>query len=202
MPLPAWVIPLLISGLQVGASYLEKKPEAEKIDRFTPEQEELQNKILKMFEGQFGQGIQGRPSFQAGESYLTNLLSGNPESFQNFEEPFKRQYFEETVPALAERFSSLGAQRSSGFQNALAKSGSDLSQNLAAMRSGLQMQALPSALGFAGAPGEQALNALRFGMEPAYNSYYSGRQGPFTEALTPITSAFGRAYGERIAGGF
>jgi hypothetical protein len=200
--MPPWLIPLLISGGSILSNLFEKKPGAQQFDRFTPEQQAAQNRLLQMFGQQYGQGVEGRPSFRAGESYLTNLLSGDPSAFQNFEEPFKKQYFDEVVPALAERFTSLGAQRSSGFQNALAKSGADLSSKLASLRGGLQMQALPQALNYAGAPSQQALQGLGYGLQPSYDSYYSGQQGPLSELLGPLANAYGQGLGYRLGGGF
>lgn len=167
----------LISGL---FSYLgnrkDKKLESKKVDLLTKQQQGIQNQLLGNFGGQYGQGLQGRPSFQAGEDFLTNLLRGGQGAFEQFDVPLQRQFQEETVPKIAERFSQFGAQNSSGFQNALLKAGSDLSTNLGALRGQMQLQALPQALGFAAAPGDQGLNALRFGMQPSFQEFIGKRQ--------------------------
>lgn len=82
-----------------------------------------------------------QPLGQSSASYYQNLLSGSPEAFSAFEAPYKRQFEEETIPGLSERFAGLGALSSSGFQQALGQAGAGLSENLAALRGGLQNQA-------------------------------------------------------------
>jgi len=140
----SFVIPLLISAALGGlSSASQKKPKLDKIDTLNPEQQQLQSGILQMLQKQLG----GGGIYQQGQDYLQNLLSGSPEAFKNFEAPFTRQFQEQTVPGLAERFSGLGAgaQGSSAFGQALGQAGAGLSENLAALRSGLQMQAAPQA---------------------------------------------------------
>jgi len=122
-----------------------------------PQQMDVLSKLLS------GGGLESSPLFQQGSSYLSNLLSGSPEAFESFEKPFKRQYQQEIVPELAERFTGSfgpGGQRSSAFQNALAASGSDLTERLATLRSGLQMQAVPQAFGAAQQPLSNLQNLL------------------------------------------
>lgn len=91
----------------------------------------------------------GRPQSEQAQEYLYKMLQ-QPQQFQqvNFApiaQEAQRQYLQDVVPGLAERFS--GSQRSSAFQQALGQSGSDLASRLAAMRAqhevgqqGAQMQ--------------------------------------------------------------
>ncbi len=115
---------------------------------FSPQQQQLMDQFMK--------GIENNPTYNAGNSYLQNILSGNPEAFQAFEQPFKQQFEQETLPMIGERFAGMGtgsgALSSSGLNNSLARAGSDLSTNLASMRSGLQMQAAGQALPYAQQP--------------------------------------------------
>lgn len=105
-----------------------------------------------------------QPSFKQGQEYLGNLLSNKPGAFEAFEAPIKKQFYEEEVPQLAERFTKHDAQRSSAFNQAFARAGEDLSVKLAALRSGLQMQALPQALQFGLAPTQTALQGAQLGL--------------------------------------
>lgn len=100
------------------------------------------------------------PTYQAGASYLQNLLEGGPEAFARFEAPYLRQFEEQTIPMLAERFGGAGAQSSSAFQQALGGAGAGLSEQLASLRSGLQMQALPQALQYAQQPFQNLTDLL------------------------------------------
>ena len=118
---------------------------------FNPQQAQAFQQLLASMMGQ-NANVSENPAFQAGSSYLQNLLSGSPEAFAAFEQPYRTQFEQQTIPGLAERFAGLGAQSSSAFQNALGSAGAGLQEQLASLRSGLQMQALPQALGYAQQP--------------------------------------------------
>jgi len=90
-----------------------------------------------------GQGLTGRP--------LQNALA--------FEAPYMRQFYEETIPSLANRFQSMGAMDSSGFNLSLGKAGAGLHENLAALKEQMisklrdqQLQASNIGLGYAQLP--------------------------------------------------
>lgn len=112
-----------------------------------------------------GGGLQGNPLYGAGSSYLQNLLSGNPNAFAAFEQPYKTQFEQHTIPQLANQFAGMGtgagALNSSGFYQTLGEQGRLLSENLASLRSGLQMQALPQAYQYAQGPLQNALQAAQ-----------------------------------------
>jgi hypothetical protein len=142
-------------------------------------QEGLQNQLLQMLQGQLGQG----GSFGQAQNYLQNLLSGSPESMQAFQAPAMRQFNEQIVPGLAERFSGLGAgaQSSSAFQQALGQAGAGLAENLQALRSGLQGGAAQSLLGLP----SQFLGA-------AFQSPFAYMQKQGGGTLSNILGGFGR----------
>jgi len=94
------------------------------------------NLLDQIFAALSGQG-NGMPT---GLEFLQELSQGGPEAFSKFEEPLMRQFNEQTIPQLAEQFAGLGAGSSSGFQQALGQAGAGLSENLASLRSGLQLQ--------------------------------------------------------------
>lgn len=103
-----------------------------------------------------GGGVESSPLYGSGSDFLMQLLSNDPEAFAKFEQPFKNQFEQETVPMLANRFAGMGtgagAMNSSGFQQTLAQEGGNLSSQLAALRGGLQMQGLGQALNYAQQP--------------------------------------------------
>ncbi len=146
---------------------LGKAPKGyESFSTLNPQQSQMMNMIMQLLSGGGGQmgGAFGN---------LQELLSGDDKAFSKFEAPFKRQFEEQTVPGLAERFSGLGsgAQRSSAFGQALSSAGAGLSENIASLRSGLRMQALQQALGL----GQNALNTNTMGLVP--------KQQPFWQQL-------------------
>lgn len=162
----------------------------ETISTFNPQQQQGFSQLIQMLMGQLGGG-QGL--FGQGSNYLQNLLSGSPEAFSNFEAPFKRQFEQETVPGIAERFSGLGsgAQSSSAFQQALGQAGAGLSENLASLRSGLQMQALP----FAQSYSQQPMNALQNLLGMNTQSYLPKQQPFWKELLLGLAPGLGSAAG-------
>jgi len=124
-----------LSELLFGAKEKESQ-----MTTMTPEQQQ----ILQMLSQYLSQG--GPEMF----NYLSGILSGDPESFEAFEAPIKRQFEEEVIPGIAERFGGMGAQSSSGFQQALGKAGAGLSENLAALRAQLKMGAAQQMAGLMG----------------------------------------------------
>lgn len=87
-------------------------------------------------------GLKGAVNQQA-----MNLLknSGNQFNFEPIAQKAKTQFQTQTVPGLAERFTSLGGgQRSSAFQGALGQAGANLNEGLASLEQqfGLKQQGL------------------------------------------------------------
>lgn len=108
-----------------------------------PQQQQLHGDFLSQFGGAQNQGL----------DYIMSLLNGGDQAFQDFEDPYKRQFEQETIPGLAERFAGLGshgAQNSSAFQQTLGQAGGELSQNLAQLRGGLKNNALSALQGMQG----------------------------------------------------
>lgn len=92
--------------------------------------------------GQMGvKGAVGNQALQALQG-----LGGNQFNFQPIANQARTNFQTNTIPGLAERFTSLGqgAQRSSGFQGALGQEAGNLETGLAALQSqyGLQQQGL------------------------------------------------------------
>ena len=116
----------------------------DQISRFTPEQQQ-----------QFGQLLSGIGQAQGGGlDWISKILSGDSEAMSQFEAPFQRQFQQETVPGLAERFagmgSGMGSGSSSAFNQTMGQSGRELSEQLAALRGGLQQNALGALQGMMG----------------------------------------------------
>lgn len=165
-----------------------------KYDTLTKGQQGLQNQLI----GQLGSAGVNNPAYGQGLQYLMQLLQGGPEAFANFEAPIKRQFEEEIIPGIAERFAGLGAgsQSSSAFQQALGKAGAGLSENLGALRSSLQMQALPQALQYAFQPFQ---SAAPYAFQSAFNTHVTPA-GPsaLSQLLGPVLGGFGKAFGGGI----
>jgi len=96
--------------------FFGKKPRQQRVERFTEQQRNILNTLLS-------QGAQdvGSPAL---------------------EDRYKKLFEEQLLPSIAQQFTTSGGQRSGAFASALGRAGTDLSSQLAAMRSGRGMQKL------------------------------------------------------------
>lgn len=117
------------------------------LERYTPEQNNVLDMLLQ-------QGAQNS-NFSGIENYAR----------QNFRQ--------QTVPSIAERFSALGAQRSSAFPQILGAAGAGLEGQLGALKS------------------QYGLQQLQQGLTPRYDSAYQQRQPGFFEQNGPALIGMG-----------
>jgi hypothetical protein len=114
-----------------------KSPKIKQFQNLSPFQQKFQNQLLS--------GVSGlTPSMF---DLLEQLLSQDEEATSDYEAPALRQFQEQIIPSILERFAGAGALSSSGLNQSLAKAGESLSEKLAAQRSGLQQNALQSLMG-------------------------------------------------------
>ena len=150
-----------------------------------------------------GQGLAGSPLYGAGSSFLQQLLSGNPEAFAAFEAPYLQNFQQKIAPGIAERFAGAGtgagALGSSAFANSLAEASRNLQTDLASLRSGLQMQALPQALGYAQAPISNRLQASQ--LIPGQFYEQPGQSGFFENALPSLAPSGFSAFADLFSRG-
>lgn len=144
--------------------------------RFAPEQEAAMRSLL-------GYGVGGIGN--------TNL------DFQPIADQARKQFKEQTVPGLAERFNILGGGgRSSAQEQGLLRAGSDLESNLAALQSQYNLNKV-GALG----------NLSRLGLEPAYETtYFPAQPGALqtfaqgaANAIAPATELGLKAAGSALS---
>src|SRR5690606_40762749 len=107
-----------------------------------------------------GGGIGSQPGYQQGLGYLQSLFDDDSEAFQQFSEPTMRQFQQQILPQIAERFSLGDEKGSSGSQNTLAQAGANLSALLGQQREQLRQQSLPQWLSYLGALTQQYQSAL------------------------------------------
>lgn len=117
--------------------------------------------------------ITQNPTFKGGNEWLQNLFS-DPDFFKSFEAPLMRQFEEETIPGLANRFAGMGSGGSlgsTGFRNQLAREGSNLHEKIASLRGGLQQQGVNQSLQYAQQPASNYLQQLQQYLTPTQNTY-------------------------------
>src|SRR5574340_571162 len=140
----------------------------------TKEQQPFLQQLLQLL---MGSGI---PGGKSAIDYYMGILSGSPESFSKFEAPIKRQFQEEVIPGIAERFTGVGGQRSSAFKQSLGQAGAGLEEQLAAMRGNMQSGAasgLMSALMGLGQQGLGQYQAYRPSSPGFFQSLFGGLGG-------------------------
>jgi hypothetical protein len=171
-------------------------------------QKQLLQQLLGSLQGQ-SSNIQQSPLFQQGSSFLQNLLSGSPEASAAFEAPYMRQFNEQTIPGLAERFSGMGAgaQNSSAFSQALGAAGAGLQENLASLRGQMQLGGLGQALGYAQQPISNLQGFSQLGLGTNTMAFAPKPQPWWQKLLTGLGGgaaqgggAIGTAYGLKALG--
>lgn len=178
----------------------------------TPQQQSSLNQIL----GQLGQMQGPTGAYGMAQSRLADLLSGGSDVYNAFAAPYMRQFQEQTIPQLAERFAGFGgrggALSSSGFGQGLGAAGAGLQESLASMGAGLQQNALQQALGQYNTLAGLGLGTRAF--QPTYQPGTTGLLGPLLGGLGagigmgtgfgfggPMQNVFSQ-FGKSIFGGF
>lgn len=109
--------------------------------------------------------------------------------FAPIEQQARRGFQQQTLPSIAERFTSMGGgQRSSAFQQALGQAGAGLEQNLASMKQQYNLQRQPLF--------QQMIN---MGLRPQFENVMHARQPGMLE--TGISSLLGGLGGALGGGG-
>lgn len=139
-----------------------------------------------------------QPGYQQGQEWLSSLFN-DPEFFNKFEAPLQRQFQEQTVPDLANRFASMGsggALGSTGFRNQLAREGSNLSTNIAALRGGMQQQGVNQGLQFAQQPFQNLMSLYGIGTQPTMNQYQPASPGFGSNIASAMFGGLSQGYGQ------
>lgn len=131
------------------------------------------------------------PQYQQGNEWLMSMFN-DPEFFKSFEAPMQRQFQEQTVPDLANRFASMGSGGSTGstaFRNQLGREGSNLQTNLAALRGGMQQNAIPQLFGAAQQPFSNMMQMYQTAMgQPINNQYQPPSAGGWGSMAAPFAN--------------
>ena len=172
---------------------------------YNPNQLSFLDDMLKNIKGQ-NSDITQNQNYQQGQDWLHSLFS-DPDFFKSFEAPLQRQFQEQTVPDLANRFASMGsggAMGSTGFRNQLAREGSNLSTNIAALRGGMQQQGVNQSLGYAQQPIQNMMQMLQSALQPTQNVYQGPTAGPLGNIMSSLAGGaaqgFGQKWGQNMAG--
>jgi Glycine zipper len=170
------------------------KDKNKQISTLTPEQQQLlRNTIEQSQNGQVGQ------NYGQANDYISRLLGGDQQSFDQWAAPQRTQFEQQVIPRLSERFSGLGGGMgggvgsSSGFGQAIGGASAQFNSNLAGLYAQLQQQAAQQAFGQHNTLANMGLSAQAF--QPAYQP---GNAGFGTTALSGILEGGGKAVGQNF----
>jgi len=182
-------LPLILSALNIGGSKGEMK------STYNKGQKGGINDILdaiKSMGGPQGADITQNPQYQQGNEWLMSMFN-DPEFFNKFEAPMMRQFEEEIVPGVANRFASMGsggAMGSTGFRNQMARESGNMATNLAAMRGNMQQNAIPQMMNSAQMPFQNMMSLYNTALGHPTQNVYQPPSSPFA----PVAGAAAQGY--------
>lgn len=185
---------MMLASLASSAMGAATGKKGEQKSTYNPGQLQTLEDIMKTVRGGAGganQDITQNPMYQQGQEYLQGLMGNSPEFWNKFEQPMMRQYEEEIVPGLANRFASQGSGGSlgsTGFRNQALREGSNLQTNLAAQRGQMQQQGLGQSLQYAQQPVSNWMQQLQSILQPTQNIYQPPSTGGWGSLAAPLMS--------------
>lgn len=132
-------------------------------------------------------------AYNLSQGRLQDLLSGGGQAYNAFAAPYMRQFQEQTLPGIAERFAGAGgrggALSSSGFGQALGTAGAGLQERLASLAANLQQDAMNRAM-------QDYYNTQGLAMTRTFQpTYQPGTTGLFGNILSGIGGGIGTGAG-------
>jgi len=189
---------MLISLASGGLGAMTGKPGEQK-SSFNEGQQGGIDDILKAIKGMSGnEDITQNQNYGQGQEWLHNLFN-DPDFFKNFEAPLQRQFEEETIPGLANRFASMGSGGSTGstaFRNQLGREGSNLSTNIASLRGGMQQQGVNQSMQYAQQPFQNMMSMYQQALgQPVNNQYQPPSTGGWGSMAAPFAQGAAQYWG-------
>jgi hypothetical protein len=202
-PMLMTMLPMMMSMMNKGGS------EGERSSTYTEGQQGGINDILNMIKGMGNGDINQSPQYQGANEWLSSMFN-DPEFFNKFEAPMQRDFQENTIPNLANRFASMGsggAMGSTAFRNQLGRESSNLHTNIAALRGGMQANAIPQMFQSAQMPINNLMNMFQTALQPQPNNVYQPPSNPWApvagaaiQGLFQNPNMFGGGQQQKIPG--
>lgn len=174
----------------------------QRVKTLSKAQQGILNQLVQMInpEGSVGSGYGEATALQR------QLMNPSSQAVQQFTQPYMDQFQNQIIPQLAERFAGKGALggglSSSGFAQALGTAGSQLQNQLAALKAGLGQNAAQSLMSQYGNLAGTALSAQPFGYaRPQQNAAQGFAQGYMQAGmpgLSQTANSLGDMYGNFV----
>lgn len=157
-------------------------------ESLSPEQLQLRQQILQHLGPLNDQGMQ----------YLNQILSDDPALMEQFAAPAKRQFQEETIPQILERFSGAGARSSSALNQTLGQAGQRLNEGLNAQHANLKGGAINALQGLNSQALQSSQQPYTIGGKQSVSSQLAPLAG---DSFKQLLSMLKENYGQKSPGG-
>lgn len=181
-----------IQNIGQPGNFLTGTPgQTKQFQNFSPQQQGLQNNILSQLVGMLGNVQNRQPAV------------GKTFDFSPIEKQARINFTQNTLPGIAERFTSLGdgGQNSSAYQGVLGSAAAGLDTNLAALKAQYDYNSHNQQQQFGlqerGQENDLLSRLLGIGFQPSFNESYIPRQPGLIE--NGISNAFGGLQGGGLA---
>lgn len=139
--------------------------------------------------------LKDNPIYQQGMQFLNDMMNPDSEQMKAMEQPYRRQFSEDTVPGIANQFAQNDALSSSGFEHSMGRAAGDLEGNIAGMKQNAMMNASNQSMSYAGAPAQFQQNLVDIGLNGPQD--YGYQMIPGSKGLIPgIANAAGQIGGQ------
>lgn len=166
-----------IQNIGQPGNFLTGTPgQTKQFQNFSPQQQGLQNNILSQLVGMLGNVQNRQPAV------------GKTFDFSPIEKQARINFTQNTLPGIAERFTSLGdgGQNSSAYQGVLGSAAAGLDTNLAALKAQYDYNSHNQQQQFGlqerGQENNLLSNLLGIGFQPSFHESYTPRQPGFLES--------------------
>lgn len=166
--------------------------DAEQQSSFSKGQQGGFDDIIGMIKGMKGGANNGditqNQGFQNGQNWLNDLFN-DQNFFDKFEAPMQRQFQEQTMPGIANRFGGMGSHGSFGssFRNQAAREGEHLQESIAGLRGGMQQQGVNQGLQYAQQPFNNMMQMYNQALgQPMMNQYAPATTGGWGSLSAPF----------------
>lgn len=162
--------------------------DAEMKSSYSPGQQKLLGKATNTAMNMDYPDINNNPQYQQQNDWLMSMFN-DPDFFKNFEAPIYRDFEENTMPSLTNRFAGMGSgggHQSSAFRNQVAREGTNLHEKLAGMRGNMQQNAIPQLQNSAQMPNNQYMNLLNSTLGNRENDMYQPANNSMGNMAGPL----------------
>ncbi len=130
----------------------------QQVPKFTEQQQDIFSQLQQGAAGAIPQGFE----------QILSMLTQDPEAAKQFEAPAMRQFHQEILPSIAQKFATQfgeGSRSSSGFRQAVGAAGAGLEERLQAQRGERSGQAM-----------NQLMQMIQAGLLPQFDTLLRQRQ--------------------------